>query len=145
LKNNINLQSPISNFPKENMSKETISTPNAPAAVGPYSQAIRVGNLLYTAGQVALDPATMKMTGSNVTEQAEQVLTNLQAVLEAGGSSLNNVIKTTVFLTTMDDYGAMNAVYARYFSEGKPARSAVAVNALPLGALVEIEAVALVE
>ena len=125
------------------MIKQTISTPNAPAAVGPYSQAIRVGDLLYTAGQIALDPATMKMTGADVTEQAEQVLKNLTAVLEAGGSSLSNVIKTTVFLTTMDDYKAMNDVYSRYFSESKPARSAVAVASLPLGGLVEIEAVAL--
>ncbi|MCA9984663.1 MAG: RidA family protein [Anaerolineales bacterium] len=122
-----------------------ISTENAPAAVGPYSQAVRIGKLLYTAGQIALVPATGKMLEGDVSAQAEQVLNNLTAVLEAGGSSLANVVKTTVFLTDMGNYAAMNEVYSRFFGDSKPARSAVAVAALPLGALVEIEAVALVD
>ena len=125
--------------------KNIISTENAPAAVGPYSQAIRIGKLLYTAGQIALVPATGKMLEGDVSAQAEQVLNNLTAVLEAGGSSLANVVKTTVFLTDMGNYAAMNEVYSRFFGDSKPARSAVAVAALPLGALVEIEAVALVD
>ena len=122
--------------------KKIIHTDNAPAAVGPYSQAIQIGDLLYTSGQIALDPATMKMTGDDVAAQAHQVLTNLKHVLEAGGSSLANVVKTTVFLKDINDYAALNAVYNEYFGESKPARSAFAVDALPLGALVEIEAVA---
>lgn len=125
--------------------KDTIATESAPAAVGPYSQAIRVGNMLYTSGQIALVPSSMKIEATNVTDQTEQVLTNLKIVLEAGGSSLENVIKTTVFLADIGSYGEMNAVYSKYFDAGKPARSAVAVDALPLGALVEIEAIALVE
>ncbi|MCB0012842.1 MAG: RidA family protein [Anaerolineales bacterium] len=125
--------------------KNIISTEKAPAAVGPYSQAIRIGKLLYTAGQIALVPATGKMLEGDVSAQAEQVLNNLTAVLEAGGSSLANVVKTTVFLTDMGNYAAMNEVYSRFFGDSKPARSAVAVAALPLGALVEIEAVALVD
>ena len=125
--------------------KKIISTENAPAAVGPYSQAVRIDKLLYTAGQIALVPATGKMLDGDVSAQAEQVLNNLTAVLEAGGSSLANVVKTTVFLTDMGNYAAMNEVYSRFFGDSKPARSAVAVAALPLGALVEIEAVALVD
>lgn len=125
--------------------KEIIATENAPAAVGPYSQACRVGNMLYTAGQIALNPATMKVEAESVTDQTEQVLTNLKAVLEAGGSSLENVVKTTVFLADIGSYAEMNAVYSKYFDAGKPARSAVAVDALPLGVLVEIEAIAVVE
>lgn len=124
--------------------KEIISTINAPAAVGPYSQAVRVGNLLYTAGQIALDPEKMELVGDNVTEQTHQVLKNLQAVLEAAGSGLEHVVKTTVFLRWIKDYAEMNAVYNEYFSESKPARSAVAVAALPLKAKVEIEAVAVI-
>lgn len=126
------------------MQKQIIATENAPAAVGPYSQAVRVGDLVYTAGQIALDPASMTLVQGDVQAQAEQVLTNLQAVLEAAESSLDNVVKTTVFLVDMGDYKAVNEVYARYFSNAKPARSAVAVAALPLGAQVEIEAVAIV-
>lgn len=124
------------------MYKEVITTENAPAAVGPYSQAIGVGDLVYTAGQVALDKNTGKLAGGGVQEQAQQALENLKAVLEAAGSSLDNVVKTTVFLQNMGDYAAVNEVYGRYFSESAPARSAVAVAELPLGALVEIEAVA---
>lgn len=125
--------------------KELIHTDNAPAAVGPYSQAARSGHLVYTAGQIALVPETMKMLDGDVTAQTHQVLKNLGAVLEAAGSSYNNVLKTTVFLKDIGDYAAMNAVYSEYFGESKPARSAFAVDALPLGALVEIEAVAVIE
>ena len=127
------------------MTKEIIHSDNAPAAVGPYSQAVKVGNFVYSAGQVGLDPATMKLVDGGVEAQTEQVLQNLQAVLRAAGSSLADVIKTTVFLADMNDYKAVNAVYARYFTENPPARSAVQVAALPLGALVEIEVVALGE
>jgi 2-iminobutanoate/2-iminopropanoate deaminase len=127
------------------MAKEIISTNNAPAAVGPYSQAVRVGNLVYTAGQVAIDPASGKLVGEDALAQAEQVLRNLKAVLEAAGSSLENVVKTTVFLDSMDDYKAVNEVYGRFFTQNPPARSAVEVARLPLGALVEIEAVAVIE
>ena len=125
------------------MSKEIVSTDRAPAAVGPYSQAVRAGNLVYTAGQIPLDPATGKMVEGGIQTQVEQALDNLQAVLEAAGSSLEQVIKTTVFLQDMDNFAAMNEVYARFFSGDPPARSAVEVARLPLGALVEIEAVAL--
>ena len=127
------------------MVKEIISTENAPAAVGPYSQAVRVGNLVYTAGQVAIDPAVGKLVGEDAPAQAEQALRNLKAVLEAAGSSLENVVKTTVFLDSMDDYKAVNEVYGRFFTQNPPARSAVEVARLPLGALVEIEAVAVIE
>ncbi len=127
------------------MSKEIVSTDNAPAAVGPYSQAVRTGNLVYTAGQIPLDPETGKMVEGDIQTQVEQALHNLQAVLEAAGSSLDQVIKTTVFLQNMDDFAAMNEVYAGFFGGQPPARSAVEVARLPLGALVEIEAVALSE
>ena len=127
------------------MTKVVIHSDQAPAAVGPYSQAVKVGNFVYSAGQVGLDPATMKLVEGGVEAQTEQVLRNLQAVLEAAGSSLAQVIKTTVFLADINDYKAVNAVYARYFTENPPARSAVQVAALPLGALVEIEVVALGE
>ncbi len=127
------------------MTKEIISTKNAPGAVGPYSQAIRIGNLVYTAGQVAIDPAIGKLVGEDAPTQAHQVLRNLKAVLEAAGSSLDKVVKTTVFLRSMDDYKPVNEVYARYFTQNPPARSAVAVAGLPLDALVEIEAVAVIE
>ncbi len=122
--------------------KEIIHTDNAPAAVGPYSQATRVGHLIYTAGQLGLDPATMKLVDGGVAAQTEQALKNLGAILAEAGSSFDNVLKTTVFLSSIDDYGDVNAVYSKYFGESKPARSAFAVEALPLGGLVEIEAVA---
>ena len=126
------------------MKKNVISTKNAPAAVGPYSQAIRAGNMIFTAGQIALDPATMKMLEDDITIQTEQVLKNLTAVLEAAGSSLENVVKCTVFLKDMGEFAAMNAVYGKFFTENPPARSAVQAAALPLGARVEIEAIALI-
>lgn len=125
--------------------KEIISTPNAPAAIGPYSQAVRVGHLIYTAGQIALDPATMKVVEGDVQAQTHQVLKNLSAILEEAGSSLAHVVKTTVFLDSMDDYKAVNEVYAQYFEGSNPARSAVAVQTLPLNVLVEIEAVAVID
>lgn len=124
------------------MSREVISTPNAPAAVGPYSQAVRVGNLVFTAGQIAIDPKLGRLIEGDVAAQTRQVLKNLTAVLEAAGSSLTQVVKTTVFLQDIHDFAAMNAVYAEFFPESPPARSTVQVAALPLGALVEIEAMA---
>ena len=127
------------------MKKQIISTKHAPAAVGPYTQAIRVGKMLFTAGQIPLDPATGQMVEGDIAAQTERALENLKAVLEAAGTSVKNVIKTTVFLQDMADFGAMNEVYARYFGKKPPARSAVEVAALPLGAQVEIEAVAMVK
>ncbi|MBE9474273.1 MAG: RidA family protein [Chloroflexi bacterium] len=126
------------------MNKEIISTSNAPKAIGPYSQAVRVGRFVYTAGQIAIDPETSQFVEGGVAAQAEQVMKNLQAVLEAAGTSLDNVVKTTIFLRYMKDFSAVNEVYGKFFGAGKPARSTVAVSALPLKALVEIEAVALV-
>lgn len=125
------------------MNKQIISTPNAPAAVGPYSQAVQVGQFVYTAGQIPLDPAGKRIDG-DIAVQTERVLQNLDAVLTAAGSSLDNVVKTTVFLQDMAEFGAMNDVYGRYFSQNPPARSTVEVAALPLGVRVEIEAVALI-
>jgi 2-iminobutanoate/2-iminopropanoate deaminase len=125
--------------------KVAISTPNAPAAIGPYSQAIRLGELLYSSGQVALDPATGQMVSGGVEEQTVRVLENLKAVLEAAGTGLGQVIKTTVFLKSMNDFAAMNAIYAKYLApEGAvpPARSTVEVARLPKDALVEIEVIA---
>lgn len=127
------------------MKKEIIATEKAPAAVGPYSQAVRVGHFVYTAGQVAIDPAVGKLIEGNVAEQAEQLLRNLTAVLAAAGATLQDVVKTTVFLRDMADFGALNEVYARHFGPNPPARSTVAVAGLPLGALVEIEAVAVLD
>lgn len=127
------------------MEKKRVHTENAPAAVGPYSQAIRIGDFVFTAGQVALDPASGEMVGSDVTAQTEQVINNLRAVLAAAGTDLAHVIKTTVFLQSMGDFAAMNAVYARYFPEPFPSRSAVEVGALPKGGLVEIECIAYVK
>lgn len=125
------------------MKKRIIATDGAPGAVGPYSQAIRVGKFVFTAGQIGLDPATGKLVPGDVLAQAERVLQNLSAVLEAAGTSLQRVVKTTVFLQDMGDYKAVNEVYARYLGVQPPARSAVAVAGLPLGALVEIEAIAI--
>ena len=126
------------------MNKEIIATLNAPKAIGPYSQAVRVGSFVYTAGQIAIDPETGQFVAGDVTAQAEQVMKNLTAVLAAAGTSLDNVVKTTIFLRFIKDFGAVNEVYGQFFGEFKPARSTVAVSALPLKALVEIEVVALV-
>jgi 2-iminobutanoate/2-iminopropanoate deaminase len=123
--------------------KEVISTEKAPGAVGPYSQGIRVGSLLYTAGQIALDPKTGKMVERDIVIQTKRVLLNLQGILEAAGANLDQVIKTTVFLQDMANFGAMNEVYEQFFSDQPPARSTVEVSRLPLDALVEIEAIAL--
>ncbi len=120
---------------------QKVYSENAPAAIGPYSQGMKIGNLVFTSGQIPLNPQTGEMVGENVTEQAHQVCKNLKAVLEAAGSCLENVVKTTCFLATMDDFAAFNQVYAQYFT-GHPARSCVAVKTLPKGALVEVEAIA---
>lgn len=127
------------------MERTPITTTHAPAAIGPYTQAIRVGQFIYTSGQIPLDPATAEIVGSDVQAQTHQVLQNLQAVLQSAGSSLKSVIKTTVFLSTMNDFQAMNTIYATYFQGTPPARTTVAVAELPRKALVEIECVALVE
>lgn len=124
------------------MKRKIVSTKEAPAAVGPYSQAVRVGKMVYTAGQIALDPATGKIVEGDIKAQTERVLQNIEAVLEAAGTGLGNVVKTTVFLQDISDFAAMNDVYGRFFGEEPPARSTVPVAGLPLGALVEIEAVA---
>lgn len=122
-----------------------ISTPGAPAAIGPYSQAIRSGKFLYTSGQIPLDPTSGEIVGTDIRSQTHRVLQNVQAVLQGGGASLKSVVKTTVFLVHMSDFQAMNEVYASYFGDVAPARSTVAVAELPRQALVEIECVALVE
>jgi 2-iminobutanoate/2-iminopropanoate deaminase len=121
---------------------QVVATDRAPRAIGPYSQGIAVGNLLFTAGQIALDPATMELVEGGVAEQTDRVLKNLAAVLEQGGAGLPQVVKTTVFLAHMDGFPAMNEVYQRHFGTHKPARSTVGVAQLPKGARVEIEAVA---
>lgn len=122
--------------------KTVIATTAAPGAIGPYSQAIEANGLVFVSGQIPLDPATGAFVPGGVEAQAEQSLKNLKAVLEAAGCSLADVVKTTVFLTTMGDFAAVNEVYARFFTAECPARSAVQVGALPKGALVEIEAIA---
>ncbi len=119
-----------------------VATAQAPQAIGPYSQAVIAGGLVYTAGQVAFDPATMTLVAGDVKAQTDRVLLNLKAILEAAGSSLGQVVRTTVFLASMDDFAAMNEVYARHFGAHKPARSTVAVKTLPRSALVEIDCVA---
>jgi 2-iminobutanoate/2-iminopropanoate deaminase len=127
------------------MSKDVIATANAPAAIGPYSQGVRAGNLIFTAGQIALDPATQLVVAPGIAEQTARVLENLKAILEAGGSSLTRVVKATVFLKDFNDFAAMNAVYAEYLApEGvaPPARTTVEVSRLPKDVLVEIELVA---
>lgn len=120
----------------------TISTTTAPAAIGPYSQAVKVGNLLYTSGQLPIDPATGAFPEGGIKEQTRQSLLNVKAILEAAGLTMANVVKTTVFMADMNDFADMNSVYSEFFSQPYPARSAVAVKALPKGALVEIEVVA---
>ena len=122
--------------------KQVISTSKAPAAIGPYSQAIQVGNLLYASGQIPIDPSTGSIVDGGIKEQTRQSLLNVQAILEEAGLSFANVVKTTVFLADISDFADMNGVYAEFFSEPYPARSAVAVKSLPKGALVEIEIVA---
>jgi 2-iminobutanoate/2-iminopropanoate deaminase len=125
------------------MQRERITTPHAPAAIGPYSQAIAYGELVFASGQIALDPQTGQLIESDVRAQTRQALENLSAVLQQAGTSLAQVAKTTVFLTTMGNFAAMNEVYGEYFSGEPPARSTVAVAELPRAALVEIEAIAI--
>ena len=122
--------------------KKVISTPKAPAAIGPYSQAIQVGNLIYTSGQIPIDPATGQLVEGGVKEQTRQSLNNIQAILQEAGLTMTSVVKTTVFMADMADFAEMNSVYAEFFTEPYPARSAVAVKTLPKNALVEIEVVA---
>ncbi len=121
---------------------KTISTTHAPAAIGPYSQAIQVGNLIYTSGQIPIDPSTGAIVVGGIKEQTRQSLLNVKAILAEAGVTMTGVVKTTVFLADMNDFADMNAVYAEFFAEPYPARSAVAVKTLPKGALVEIEVVA---
>ena len=121
---------------------KVISTKKAPAAIGPYSQAIQVGNLVYTSGQIPIDPSTGAFVEGGIKEQTRQSLTNVKAILEEVGLSMNNVVKTTVFMSDMNDFAEMNSIYAEFFSEPYPARSAIAVKTLPKGALVEIEVIA---
>ena len=121
--------------------KKIISTSNAPAAVGPYSQAVKAGNLLFCSGQIALDPASGTLVGNEIKSQTEQVMKNISALLEASGATWDDVVKTTCFLADINDFAEFNAIYAEYFT-GRPARSCVAVAALPKGALVEVEVTA---
>ena len=122
---------------------KAIYTEKAPAAVGPYSQAVVINGLAYTSGQIALDPATGELTGTTIEEQTEQVMKNLVAILEAAGTKPENAVKTLCFLTDINDFAAFNAVYARYFTE-KPARSCVGIQSLPKGAICEVEVIATV-
>ena len=122
--------------------KKVISTTKAPAAIGPYNQAIQVGHLVYTSGQIPIDPATGAFAEGGIKEQTRQSLLNVKAVLEEAGLTMGDVVKTTVFMADMNDFADMNAVYAEFFTEPYPARSAVAVKSLPKGALVEIEVIA---
>jgi len=125
------------------MEKQTVSTAKAPKAIGPYEQAIKVGDFIYASGQIPIDPATGNLVEETITVQTRQVIENLKAVVAAAGSSLERVIKTTVFLKNISDFAAMNEVYAEYFTTVKPARSTVAVSDLPRGALVEIDLIAI--
>jgi 2-iminobutanoate/2-iminopropanoate deaminase len=125
-------------------SKQLVQSDNAPAAIGPYSQAVIANGLVYTAGVIPLDPETMEIVGSTVEEQAERVMESLKALLADAGSDLSQVIKTTCFLADLGDFATFNDVYSRYFTESKPARSTFQVAALPKDALVEVEAIALV-
>lgn len=127
------------------LKREIISTESAPAAVGPYSQAVRVGNFIYTAGQIALVPETGKLAEGGIEEQTRQVMKNLANVLEAAGSGLANVVKTTIYVTNLQEFATINQVYGSFFTGDPPARSTVQVAALPLGVNVEIEAVAIAE
>ncbi|MCX7977953.1 MAG: RidA family protein [Bdellovibrionaceae bacterium] len=124
------------------MRKEIIQTPKAPAAVGPYSQAVRIGDFLFCSGQIAIRPETNEVLCGSVEEQTEQVLKNIKAVLAAAGMTFENIVKTTIFLTDMNDFAKVNEIYARAFTSAPPARSTVAVSALPKGVNVEIEVIA---
>ena len=125
--------------------KEIVATERAPRAIGPYSQAVRSGNFLFASGQIPIDPATGEFVTGGITEQTEQVMRNVSAILEAAGVGLQQVVKTTVFLADMDDFTAMNEVYGRYFGENPPARATVQAARLPRDARVEIEAIAILD
>jgi 2-iminobutanoate/2-iminopropanoate deaminase len=124
------------------MTPEVIATDKAPGAIGPYSQAIKLGTLVFTAGQIPLDPSTGKLVEGDIKAQTERVMKNLTAVLQAAGTSLDRVVKTTCFLANLDDFGDFNEVYARYFGDSRPARSTVQAARLPAGATVEVECIA---
>lgn len=125
--------------------KEIIATDKAPAAIGPYSQAVKVGNLIFTSGMIPIDPATNTLVTGDIKVQATQAISNLKALVEASGSSLDKVVKTVVFIKNMDDFAAVNEIYAQFFTDSYPARSCVEVARLPKDVLIEIEAVALAE
>ena len=127
------------------MNKENIQTENAPAAIGPYSQGIKYGNMTFVSGQIAIDPATGDLIEGDIKQQTRQVLTNVKAVLESAGSSLENVLKATVFITNMDDFPLINEAYAEFFQSAPPARACVEVARLPKDVLVEIEMIANIE
>lgn len=127
------------------MQRATVSTTAAPAAIGPYSQAVRVGNLLFVSGQLPLDPATGQFVGDDIAAMTRQIFANVQAVLSAAGTSLDKIVKTTVFLADLEDFQAMNTAYAEFFSADPPARSTVQVARLPRDARIEIEVIAIVE
>ena len=126
------------------MNKEIISTKNAPVAIGPYSQAIKVGNLLFSSGQIPLDPSTGELVNSDIKAATRRVLENLRGILEEAGTSFENVIKTVIYLKDMEDFAAVNKIYSEYFTTREPARSCVQVAKLPKDAMVEIEVIALV-
>ena len=125
--------------------KEIVATERAPRAIGPYSQAVRSGNFLYASGQIPIDPATGEFVAGGITEQTEQVMRNVSAILEAAGAGLQQVVKTTVFLADMDDFTVMNEVYGRFFGDNPPARATVQAARLPRDARVEIEAIAILD
>ena len=124
------------------MEKKQVQTSKAPSAIGPYSQAIRIGDFLYTSGQIALNPESMEMMSGEIEEETEWVLKNLEAILQADGMSLAHVVKTTVYLTDLGEFARMNQIYEKFFAKTKPARACVQVAALPKGAKVEIDAIA---
>lgn len=125
--------------------KEIISTNNAPAAIGPYSQAVKVGNMIFTSGMIPIDPATNQLVEGDIEVQAERALMNVEALLQSAGSSMDKVVKTVVFIKNMDDFAKVNAIYAKYFTKDFPARSCVEVARLPKDVLIEMEAIALVD
>jgi 2-iminobutanoate/2-iminopropanoate deaminase len=127
------------------MEREVIRTDGAPQPIGPYVQAVRVGQFVFTAGQIPLDPASGRMVEGGIEEQTERVLENLKAILEAAGSSLSRVVRTTCFLANLEDFAAFNGIYAKYFGENPPPRTTVQAARLPAGALVEIDCIAIVE
>ena len=124
------------------MQKNIISTNKAPQAIGPYSQAVRFENLLFVSGQIPIEPESGEILKGNIKEQTQQILENLNSILTAGGSSLNNVLRITIFLTNLEDYAAVNETYAQFFDESQPARSTVQVSRLPMNVLIEIDAIA---